>query len=103
MWQFAAGMVYFSSLTFGGGVPRVDAIRAEIHRLLRAAPFRKFVLSLESGEHVLIEHPENIAFDPEAKGTGSDEFYVVTGRIRLFSTFSAVSSIALADQGGAAA
>ena len=82
---------------------RTDAIRAEIHRLIRAAPFRRFVLNLESGDRVLIEHPENIAFDPEAKANGSDEFYVITGRLRLFSTFGAVSSIALADQGGAAA
>ena len=36
-------------------------------------------------------------------GVQSDEFYVVTGRIRLFSTFGAVASIALAVQGGAAA
>jgi hypothetical protein len=66
-------------------------------------PFRKFALILESGERVVIEHPENIAFDPEGKEPGSDEFYVITGRARLFSTFGAVSSVALADQGGAAA
>ena len=84
-------------------MPRVDAIRAEIQRLIRAQPFRRFVLMHESGDRVLIDHPENIAFDSEAKGEGSDEFYVITGRIRLFSTFSAVSSIALADQAGAAA
>jgi hypothetical protein len=84
-------------------VPRIEAIRAEIRRLLRAVPFRKFVVCLESGDRVLIEHPENIAFDPEAKEPGSDDFYVVTGRLRLFSTFGAVSNIALADHGGAAA
>ena len=84
-------------------MPRVDAIRAEIHRLIRAVPFRKFVLVLESGDRGLIEHPENIAFDPEAREPGADEFYVITGRIRLFSTFGAVSRIALADQSGAAA
>ncbi|MGB7158260.1 MAG: hypothetical protein WBD40_09360 [Tepidisphaeraceae bacterium] len=82
---------------------RVDSIRSEVHRLIRAVPFRRFVLVLESGDRVLIEHPENIAFNPEAKEPGSDELYVITGRIRLFSTFGAVSSIALADQGGAAA
>jgi hypothetical protein len=69
---------------------------------MRAVPFRRFILVLESGDRVLIEHPENIAFDPEAKPPGNDEFYVITGRIRLFSTFSAVSSIALADREGAA-
>ena len=84
-------------------MPRVDAMRSEIQRLIRDVPFRKFVLMLESGDRVLIEHPENIAFDPEAKEPGADEFYVITGRIRLFSAFGAVSSVALADQGGAAA
>jgi hypothetical protein len=84
-------------------MPRTDAIRAEIQRLIKAAPFRKFTLILESGDRVLIEHPENIAFDPAAKDPGSDEFYVITGRVRLFSTFSAVSSVALADREGAAA
>ena len=84
-------------------MPRVEAIRAEIQRLIHAVPFRRFILTLESGDRALIEHPENIAFDPEAKGLGSDEFYIITGRLRLFSTFGAVSSIALADQGGVAA
>jgi len=84
-------------------MPRLEAMRSEVQRLIRATPFRKFVFALESGESVLIEHPENIAFDPEAKEPGSDEFYVFTGRIRLFSAFGAVSSIALTDQGGAAA
>lgn len=84
-------------------MPRVDAIRAKVHRLIRAVPFHKFILMLESGDRVLIEHPENIAFDPEAKGATSDEFYVITGQIRLFSTFGAVSGVALADQSGAAA
>ncbi|HET6250991.1 MAG TPA: hypothetical protein VFE47_25100 [Tepidisphaeraceae bacterium] len=81
----------------------VESIRTELQRLIRAAPFRKFALVLESGNRVVIEHPENIAFDPEAKEPGADDFYVITGRIRMFSTFATVSSIALADQGGAAA
>jgi hypothetical protein len=84
-------------------VPRADSIRSEVHRLIRAVPFRRFALMLESGDRVVIEHPENIAFDPEGTGPGSGEFYVISGRIRLFSTFEAVASIALADQGGAAA
>ena len=84
-------------------MPRSEPIRQEIHRLLRARPFQPFMLTLESGDRVLIEHPENIAFDPKGKGPGADEFYVITGRVRLFSTFGAVSSIALADREGAAA
>lgn len=82
---------------------RGDAIRSEVHRLIRAVPFRKFVLILESGDRILIEHPENIAFDPQAREPGGDEFYVLTGRLRFFGTFGAVSSVALADRDGAAA
>ncbi len=82
-------------------VPRIDSIRSEVQRLIRSVPFRKFVLSLENGDRALIEHPENMAFEPEP--TGSEDFYVISGKLRLFSTFSAVSSIALADRDGAAA
>ena len=82
---------------------RAEAIRSEVQRLIRAAPFRKFILILESGDRVLIEHPENIAFDPEAREPGAEEFYVITGRIRMFGTFGAVASIAMADREGAAA
>ena len=82
-------------------MPRTDSIRAEIQRLIRAVPFRRFVVSLENGERALIEHPENIAFDPQVGG--SDDFYVISGKLRLFSTFSAVSGVILADRDGAAA
>jgi len=68
---------------------------------VHAAPFREFILQLENGDDVRIEHPENIAFEPDPDG--SEEFYVISGKIRLFSTFSAVSAIELADRGGAAA
>jgi len=33
----------------------------------------------------------------------ADEFHVITGRIRLFSTFGAIANIALADREPAAA
>ncbi|MGH7866826.1 MAG: hypothetical protein ACREP9_04115 [Candidatus Dormibacteraceae bacterium] len=82
-------------------MPRAEAIRSEIQRLIHSVPFRRFVLSLENGDRALIEHPENIAFDPEPNG--SDEFYVISGRLRLFSTFAAVSTVLLADRDGAAA
>ncbi len=83
-------------------MPRIDAIRAEILRLMQSRPFRKFVLNLENGDRVLIEHPENIALDPDAEPATS-EFYVITGKLRLFSTFGAISSVVLADRGGQAA
>jgi hypothetical protein len=82
-------------------LPRIDSIRSEVQRRIRSAPFRRFVLSLENGDRALIEHPENIAFDPTPGG--SEDFYVISGNLRLFSTLSAVSGIALADRDGAAA
>ncbi len=73
---------------------RADAIRAEVARMIHQAPFRPFVLTMENGDRVTIGHPENIAFDPAGD---SPDFYVIAGRIRLFGTFDAVSSVATAD------
>lgn len=67
---------------------------------MRAAPFRRFLLNLENGDHVVIEHSENIAFDPTGK---SEEFYVISGKVRLFSTFSSITGVVPNDRGGAAA
>jgi len=50
---------------------------------------------LENRDGITIEHPENIAFDP---GTdGSADYYVISGRLRVFSSFDAVTSAALLD------
>jgi hypothetical protein len=55
---------------------------------------------LENGDRVVIDHPENIAFDPGKNGSaGSEEFYVISSQLRLFSTFDAVSSVTLVDRG----
>ncbi len=78
-------------------MPHVEAVRSEVRRLLRAVPFRRFVLAMENGERALIEHPENVAYDPQ--DAGSDEFYVVTGKLRLVSTFDRVTSVIFADRG----
>ena len=53
---------------------RAEAIRSEIAHIVRQAPFRPFVLSLENGDRVSIEHPENLAFDPDGD---SPDFYVI--------------------------
>ena len=78
---------------------RTQVMRTEVQRLLQQVPFRPFVLGLENGETVLIDHPENIAFDPAANdsGNGSADFYVISGGLRLFSTFGAVTTATLAD------
>jgi hypothetical protein len=71
---------------------QVELVRTELQRLLRQTPFRPFVITMVGGERAVIEHPENVAFDPRP-GSSSD-FYVLTGSLRMFSTFEAVSSLA---------
>ena len=81
-------------------MPRVDSIRSEVLRLMRAKPFRPFALLLENGERVMIGHPENIAFEPgspEGVG-GSEDFYVIAGGLRLFSSFGALTSVVVLDR-----
>ena len=76
----------------------VEHIRSGLQRLLRQTPFRPFVINFVGGEQAVIEHSENVAFDP--RPGASSEFYVLTGTLRLFSTFEAVSSIAMLSGGG---
>jgi hypothetical protein len=79
-------------------VVKVELVRSEVQRLLRQSPFRPFAISFVGGERAIIEHPENVAFDPRP-GSSSD-FYVLTGSLRLFSTFADVSSVAILSGGG---
>lgn len=71
----------------------VEAFRNELRRMLRQAPFQPFVLSFAGGERAIIEHPENIAFDP--RPGGSSDFYILTSGLRMFSSFEAVSSASM--------
>jgi len=79
---------------------RTEVARAEVHRMVRQVPFRPFVMTLENGDRISIDHPENIAFDPGTNGSGgSEHFYVISNRLSFFGTFSAVTSMALLDRG----
>ncbi len=82
---------------------RVDIIKSEVQRLLRQVPFQEFALNLENGDRVIIEHPENIAFDPVGKNgsSGSPEFHVISSSLRYVSSFEAVTSVAMLDRGDA--
>lgn len=80
---------------------RTDVLRVEIRRLLHAVPFRPFVLNMANGDRVVIEHAENMAFDPsdDGSGGGASDFYVTSRKLRLFSTFEAITSVAMLDEG----
>ena len=77
---------------------KVELVRAEVQRLLRQSPFRPFVITLLGGERAIIEHPENVAFDP--RPGSSFDFYVLTGSLRMFSTFADVSSVTMLSGSG---
>ena len=78
---------------------RSDEVRAEIERLLRQVPFRPFVLTLENRQRLTVDHPENLS-----PNTGQDNrsagFHLREGARKFFSTFEAVTSIAIEDQAG---
>ena len=77
---------------------RTQTVRGEVQRLIHQRPFKPFVLNLENGDRIPIGHPENIAFDPGENGSsGSDDFYVVSGRVRIHSVFEAVTSVGSAE------
>jgi len=77
----------------------VELIRSEVQRLFRSVPFQPFVLNMKNGDRIIIEHPENIAFEPtlpDGSG-GSEDFHVISNRLRFFSTFDKVTNVALVD------
>lgn len=73
---------------------RAESIRSEVARMVHEAPFRPFTLSMGNGDRIPIGHPENLAFD---LGGESFDFYVISGPVRYFGTFDAVSGVATAD------
>ena len=81
---------------------KAELMRNEVVRLVKQVPFRQFVITLEDGTPILIGHPENIAFDLGEIGTSlpSRDFYLISGGMRVYSTFEALASIRLRDVGG---
>lgn len=82
-------------------MPRVESIREQVHNLVHAAPFRPFALNMENGDRIIIEHPENIAYVPATTNgkVALDDFSVISAQLRMFSTFAALTSVALVDRG----
>ena len=81
---------------------KIEHIRNEITRLVRQVPFRPFILLLDNGTPILIEHPENIAFDAGSPGVrpGSRDYYVISAGLRQYGQFDSISSITLRDVNG---
>ena len=70
---------------------RTNTARADLVHFCRAVPFRPFAVNLENGDRVIVEHPENIAFD--GAETGDDWLLLVSDGLRHFTSLSAVTSV----------
>ena len=79
---------------------RTKVSRPAVITLRRRAPFEPFVLNMENGDRIVIEHPENIAFDPGGNGSAPvSRFSVVSRQLFYIGSFEAVTSVALVDTG----
>ena len=81
---------------------RVKTVRAELVRMLRRQPYQPVEINIENGDRLIVEHPENISFNPEPKNLehpNANRFHVLMNDILYVSTFEAVSSVAEIDSG----
>lgn len=74
-----------------------DSVREELKQRVRARPFQRFVVTLDSGDKFVVEHPENMAFDPEPGG--KPYVYIVSRGIVGFATLEKITHIAFIDEG----
>ena len=72
-------------------------VKSEVRRPRNQEPFRRFVVSFAAGEWVVVEYPQNIAFDPVP--TGSAPFAVVSRYCHLLGSLDAVVSVELLGPG----
>ena len=79
-----------------------EAIQNAVLTMRRRVPFQPFVLDMENGDRILIEHPENIAFDPGGKERAQKpDFSVISRQVYYLGTFEAVTSVARSRLGRA--
>ncbi len=76
---------------------RIEETREELLRLVHQRPYQPFLVSLENGDRLMVEHPENIAFDPEQNGRS--RFYVLSRNLACCENLEAVTSVVHEDIG----
>ena len=78
---------------------RTDSTRSDLIAHRRTVPFQPFAVNLENGDRVIVEHPENIAFDPTENGSG--RVAIISGKLAHYTNLATITSISLLDQGEA--
>jgi hypothetical protein len=65
--------------------------------LLKAVPFRPFMVNFENGQQVTVDHPENVAYAPRVNGhkrkKGRRDLYIMARNLSVHSTFDAITAI----------
>ena len=76
---------------------RAEDNRVALKKLVHQRPFVPFLISLDNGERFLIEHPENVAFDPNDNGW--TRFSVIARDLIGLASLESVSAIIHQDTG----
>jgi hypothetical protein len=72
------------------------AVRFDVIRLLKAQPFRPFLLIMDSGQRIGVRHPENVAYDPTVETANC---YALSDGVMHILPWEKISSVALVDRG----
>lgn len=78
---------------------KTDTVRSQLTFLAKRTPFQPFAVNLENGSHMIIEHPENIAFDASEKGVKS--VTMISKGLVHYTSLNAITSAVELDTGAA--
>ena len=80
---------------------RLLTMRDELRNIVRSVPFHPFAIVLENGDRIIVEHPENVAFDPS--DNGRDRLHIISNQLVHYGTISSITSLVVLDRGQVAA
>jgi hypothetical protein len=77
--------------------------RQQLTHAMRQVPFRPVTLELKDGRSVVIERPEQVAFDPTGKNDDLwPEFIVLARGSQILGTFDEILSISINEEASVA-
>ena len=80
---------------------RTATVREQVNQFVHARPLHRFMIILENGTQLLVEHPECVAFNPALSegDRGWDKFSVIADGMFSYCTFDGVTSVNVLDRG----
>jgi hypothetical protein len=78
---------------------QTETTRQQLTHAMRQVPFRPVTLELKDGRSVVIERPEQVAFDPTGKNDDLWPEFIVLGRhCRVLGSFDEIHSISINEK-----